>query len=185
MSISVREMKLEDSEGIVDYFLKADPEFITGMGAYPEKLPERDKWLEILHSEFRKPYREKSFYYIIWVYDHKPVGHSNINDIIYGQDARMHLHLWHTDVRSKGLGLQFLSQTIPYYFKNFRLKKINCDPYALNPAPFKTLEKVGFEFIKEYETTPGWINFHQTVKHYELSRERFEAFSRINHKFEQ
>ena len=118
MRVSVREMMLEDSEGIVDYFLKADPGFILGMGAYPEKLPERNRWLEIIASEYYKPYDQKKFYYIIWLLDEIPVGHSNISDIIFGKEARMHLHLWPSDARRKGLGYQFLTRTIPFYFKN-------------------------------------------------------------------
>jgi len=35
------------------------------------------------------------------------------------------------------------------------------------------MEKLGFEFIKEYITVPGWINFEQSVKHWELTLEKF------------
>lgn len=173
MQISVREMLLSDAGLIADYFLSADPEFITGMGAYPEKLPERNNWLNLLHEEYHKPYKKKNFYYIIWLLDNDPIGHSNINGITFGNETRMHLHIWKTNNRTKGLGYEFLRKSIPFYFKNFQLKKLVCEPYARNPAPLKTMEKVGFKFIKEYETTPGWINFHQKVKRYEMNRSDF------------
>ena len=44
------------------------------------------------------------------------------------------------------------------------------EPYAQNPAPNRILSKVGFELIKTYDTTPGWISLHQTVNLWELSR---------------
>jgi RimJ/RimL family protein N-acetyltransferase len=82
----------------------------------------------------------------------------------------MHLHLWEQKIRRKGLGVDFLRQTIPYYFKNFHLEKLICEPYSKNVAPNKVLEKVGFEFVRSYDTTPGWINFHQTVNRYQLTK---------------
>ena len=43
-----------------------------------------------------------------------------------------------------------------------------------NIASQKVLSKVGFEFIREYETTPGWINLHQKVRRYVMTKDRFE-----------
>ena len=45
----------------------------------------------------------------------------------------------------------------------FNLLKLFSQPYALNPAPNRTLQKVGFKYLKTYETTPSWINFRQPV----------------------
>lgn len=53
------------------------------------------------------------------------------------------------------------------------MKKLYCELYALNPAPNKTLEKVGFTFIKEHITVPGLLNFEQPVKLWELSYDYF------------
>ena len=41
MKISVREMKENDIEQIVEYFTNATPEFLIGMGADPNKLPSK------------------------------------------------------------------------------------------------------------------------------------------------
>jgi RimJ/RimL family protein N-acetyltransferase len=64
--------------------------------------------------------------------------------------------------------------TLPLFFERLQLKKLYCEPYALNSAPNKSLEKVGFEFIKEYITIPGSLNFEQPVKRWELSYEKFQ-----------
>ena len=93
----------------------------------------------------------------------------------------MHLHLWESNRRQKGLGLQFLKQTIPYYFENFDLEKLICEPRAENIAPNKTLRKSGFELVRTYETTPGWINFHQTVNRYEFKKEQWSKTSNFSH----
>ena len=173
MRLSVREMKMSDCALVVDYFVNATPEYILGMGAYPDKLPERQKWIKKLELGFDVPIKEKEFYFIIWQIDNIPVGHSTLNEIKYGHEARMHLHIWTESIRRQGYAAQFLAMTIPFYFDIFHLQKIICEPYALNPAPLNTLKKVGFEFIETHETTPGWINFEQSVNRFELDRTHF------------
>jgi len=175
-------MEKSDIKSIVDYFIDADPDFLMSLGVDKSKLPKKIQWIKKLNKEFEKPIEKKEFYYIIWLIDNKPVGHSNINKIDFGQTATMHLHLWKDQKRKKGLGPEFLKLTIPFYFKNFELEKLICEPYAQNIAPNKVLKKTGFEFIKEYETIPGWINFHQSVCRYEMSKERFEIVKNGTHK---
>lgn len=173
MKLTVRELKLSDIEKIVDYFVKSDKVFLIKMGADKSKLPKREEWIKKLEFEYNKPYNKKEFYYIIWLIDNKPVGHSNINKIEFGKDATMHLHLWKNDIRKRGLGSEFLNLSLPYYFKKFELEKIICEPYSKNIAPNKVLEKIGFDLVRTYETIPGWINFQQKVNRFELKKINF------------
>ena len=162
-----------DIEFVVDYFINADTEFLRGMGADKNKLPQRDVWINSIRDELNKPYKNKNLYYIIWLLDGQPVGHSNINHIAFGKTATMHLHLWKSNKRKSGLGSQFMKKCIPYYFKNFELESVICEPYAENPAPNKVLPKLGFIFKHSYLTTPGAICFPQMVNSYELTKEQF------------
>ena len=174
-NLSVREAEENDYQNIVDYFVKADLLFLNGMGVDPVKLPTREQWLKSLADNHKKSNENKSIYYIIWVLDNDPIGHSNINKIIFGEEAYMHLHMWRGDTRQKGIGLEFMKMSIPYYFKNFHLKKLYCEPYALNPAPNKTLKKLGFDFIKQYETIPGLISFPQSVNKWCLDVDKYQS----------
>lgn len=171
MNISVRESTASDIEHIVDYFVNADALFLKGMGADKALLPERAHWIQKLQVEFSKPYEEKNYLYFIWMLDGKAIGHSNVNNIKFGESATMHLHLWERVKRKSGLGFQFIQLTIPHYFEKLQLKKIICEPYAENTAPNKTLKKLGFEFVRAYETIPGPISFQQVVNRYELKKE--------------
>jgi hypothetical protein len=45
----------------------------------------------------------------------------------------------------------------------------------LNPAPNRTLERVGFSFVRQYIGVPGSINFEQEVSLWEMSRDMFDA----------
>lgn len=118
------------------------------------------------------PYNEKKAYALIWEADGKAIGHTNVNPINYGKEAYMHIHIWYEEERKKGYGLNLINMSLPYYFKNLNLERVLCEPYALNAAPNKTLEKAGFSFVKEYITIPGSITFEQPVKQWKMLRHK-------------
>jgi len=172
--LSVREMQESDIELITQYWLQADPSFLTGMGVDLSKVPLKGEWIQMLKEQLSQPIEEKKSYCIIWLDGGIPIGHSNVNKIKFGEEAYMHLHLWKISKRKKGFGSDLVRKTLPYFFEKLKLKKLYCEPFALNPAPNKTLEKIGFSFEKEYLTTPGWLNFEQPVKRWVLNREQYE-----------
>jgi len=167
----VREMTEDDAPSIVNYFLKSDRQFLTEMGVDREKLPPAEQWINLILDNFNRPVPQKEFYYLIWDLDGSPIGHSNINKIIIGKEAYMHLHLWQSGLRYRGLGTGYVRESVSIYFEKFNLKTIYSEPYALNPAPNKVLENVGFKFVKTYKTNPGWINFYQPVNRWILTRD--------------
>jgi [ribosomal protein S5]-alanine N-acetyltransferase len=173
--LSVREIETTDFESIVDYFLLADESFLLAMGVDVSKLPRREEWLKLLTDEFEQPIEKKKFYYIIWLLNDKPVGHSNINKIIFGEEAYMHLHMWHSEKRQKGIGLAFMKMCLGIYFNKFELKKLFCEPYAKNPSPNKTLERLGFDCIAQLDTTPGWLNFFQTINRWCMDLSKYKT----------
>jgi len=176
MNLAVREIELVDIPRVVDYWMNASDEFLIGMGVDLSKMPSRDALTQMLKSQIALPYNQKQSYALIWLVNNQAVGHSNVNNIKYGEIATMHLHLWTSDLRQKGIGTQLVKLGIPFFFKNLKLDILICEPYAQNSAPNKTLLKVGFEFIKTYETIPGSLNFLQEVNQYKLTKKSFENF---------
>lgn len=172
--LTVREIREKDIEPIIEYWLDSSSSFMRSMGVDISKIPGEEQWREMLSEQIDQSYKEKKSYCIIWEVDDRAVGHSNINKIIFGEEAYMHLHIWYEDIRKKGFGVSFVKLTIPWFFEKYQLKNLYCEPYALNPAPNKTLEKIGFEFVKEYATTPGWLNFEQPVKLWMMSYNNFK-----------
>jgi RimJ/RimL family protein N-acetyltransferase len=171
---SVREIQETDIELLTQYWLSADPAFLTYMGVDLNKMPSKEVWIKMLSEQLAQPYPGKKSYCIIWLFDNKPIGHCNVNKIKFGNEAYMHLHMWNSDLRKKGMGTELVKMSLPYFFKNLKLKTIYCEPYALNPAPNQTLEKAGFAFVKEFTTIPGFLNFEQPVKHWALTYEQFK-----------
>lgn len=170
--LSVREIQQEDIDLIIAYWLESDRAFMEGMGVDMDKMPSRKEWNDMLQAQLRTPFDKKKSYAMIWLYDNKPIGHCNINKIVWQQEAHMHLHLWNKDVRQQGMGTELVNMTVPHFFEKFGLKTLYCEPYALNPAPNKTLAKAGFELVRTYTTIPGMLHFEQQVNLWQISLEK-------------
>lgn len=169
-ALQVREMQHSDAALLIQYWLNADAAYLHTMGVDVKKMLTAPKWTTLLIEALTQPYSEKKACYIIWLLNGRPIGHCNVNKIIFGEEAYMHLHIWYAHERKLGLGTRFIKLSLPYFIDHLQLKKICCQPYALNVSPNKTLEKAGFTFIKHFITTPGMLNFEQPVNHWEVKR---------------
>ncbi|WP_204281986.1 GNAT family N-acetyltransferase [Pontibacter burrus] len=172
--LSLRELETKDIPLLADYWLNAEPDFLIGMGVDLAKLPNREEWAAMLTQQLSLPVNERKSYALIWEEDNTPVGHSNVNKIVFGDSAYMHLHLWQPALRQRGVGTELVKKSLPFYFEKLQLKTLYCEPYAHNPAPNKTLAKTGFEFVKRHTTIPGTINFEQEVNLWQLTHAQYE-----------
>jgi len=173
LNLAVREIQKKDIDLIADYWLKSESDFLIQMGVDLNKIPTRVDLRLMLTEQINTSLLDKNSYALIWEFYDKQIGHTNVNNIEYGKIATMHLHLWNSTTRNKGIGTELIRMSLPFYFKRLKIKKLICEPYALNSAPNKTLKKVGFKFVKKYLTTPGALNFEQVVNRWELTQERF------------
>ena len=172
--IEVREVTKQDIKLVADYWLTSDRDFLISMGVDINKLPTREGLTNMLLSQIKTPDNEKASLALILEINGIPAGHCNVNPINYGQDATLHLHIWNSKNRQKGLGTKMVLKSLPVFFDRLDIQTLWCEPYALNSAPNKTLEMIGFEFIKKYVTVPGTINFEQEVNRYKLTKEKFQ-----------
>ena len=100
-----------------------------------------------------------------------PIGFSTADKIDIGKQAFMHLHIFAPDRRGQGFGAALVRQTAQIYFDTLRIDELYCEPYALNAAPNRTLQKAGFTYVMTHETVPGPLNFLQPVNRWMLRRE--------------
>ncbi|MCB0802814.1 MAG: GNAT family N-acetyltransferase [Flavobacteriales bacterium] len=170
--LSVREMQLFDIHHVVDYWLNADQTYLVGMGVDLNKMPEREDLVAYLTEQISLPYLNKSSYALIWELNQIPVGHCNVDKIDYGNSAALHLHFWNIENRRMRQGTPFLKLSLPYFFKNLKLKSIYSEPFFQNVAPHSVLAQAGFECEQEYITTPGSLNFEQKVKRWVIESEK-------------
>ena len=160
---------------LMAYWFTSAPEYLIGMGVEISKMPQKEAFKEMLLQQIATPLKDKKAYAIIWECNDQAVGHCNINNITFGEEAHMHLHLWNKEKRQKGMGTIFIEKSLPLFFENYELKRLYCEPYAENLAPNKALEKVGFTFEKRYRTVPGSINFEQEVNQWLLTKKHLKV----------
>lgn len=175
MHLQTRELTEEDIPLIADYWLISPDEHLISMGVDLDKLPSRAGFTQMLQSQLALPVEKRQSYALIWEVDGESIGHTNVNQIEFGVEAHMHLHIWKVEFRRKGIGAELVRQALPLFFERLQLQKLICEPYAENPGPNRTLEKVGFSFVKKHRTIPGSINFEQEVNRWELTREACEV----------
>jgi len=169
-NLSARPIALGDVEHLCDYWSNAGDQFLRGMGADPQKMPPREQFRQMLTHQVSLDFKDKQSFATIWELDGQPIGHCNVNKIIFGKEAYMHLHLWNQANRKSGMGQQLVKLSLPWFFDKLQLETLYCEPYALNPAPNKTFEKAGFEFVRSYICIPGTINFEQEVNLWRMER---------------
>jgi RimJ/RimL family protein N-acetyltransferase len=173
MNLEVREMTLEEVELVIDYFHDAAPEFLENMGVDPSRLPGRAEWRQLFEQDYARPIEQRRSFLILWSMEHAPIGFSTVDLLKYGQQARMHLHVFRPELRHSGFGTACVRQSLAIYFDVLKLERLICEPNAFNTAPNRTLQKAGFRYVKTYMTVPGRINFHQPVTQWVIERDGF------------
>ena len=170
MTLTVREMRLEEADLIVDYFHGSTPEHLELLGVDPTRLPPPERWREIFGRQYEQPLERRELMLVIWEEDGAPRGFSTADRIRFGEQAHMHLHVVDPQRRDSGLGTECVRQTVDLYFERLRLRRLFCEPNAFNVAPNRTLQRAGFKYVKTEMTVPGWLNFHQAVTRWVMER---------------
>ena len=172
MALVIREMALDEVGLIIDYFHGAPPEHLEALGVDPTRLPTRQTWRERYVEEYGKPIQDRSTLLVIWQLDGVGIGFSTSDKIVYGEEAHMHLHVLEPQRRRAGIGSACVRETVGLYFNALRLKRLFCEPNAFNVAPNRTLQSVGFRYVKTHKTVPGPLNYHQAVTRWVLESDR-------------
>jgi RimJ/RimL family protein N-acetyltransferase len=154
----------------IRYFHEASDDHLTILGVDRTLLPEPNDWLAFHERDYARPLSERENYGVLWELDHRTVGFSTLDRIVFGDQAFMHLHIVDEPNRRRGLGTEFVKRSADVYFRVFHLQRLYCEPNALNVAPNRTLQRAGFIYLFSHETVPGAINFRQVTTRWLLPR---------------
>jgi RimJ/RimL family protein N-acetyltransferase len=171
-AITVREMAPQDVDIRIRYFHDAPDEYLGLLGVERALLPRQDAWRDSYQMDYERPLPERENYALLWELDDEPVGFSTLDRISYGNHAFMHLHITQEPKRRRGLGTQFVVKSTNVYFDMFELKRLYCEPNALNVAPNRTLQRAGFTYLFSHDVVPGPINLRQVTTRWVLERHR-------------
>lgn len=143
--LSVRELCKEDIPNILNYWFNKKDTELSLIGIDKVKMGTRESWLEMLENILNTPIENAHSWYLIWQVDDKAIGYSTLRNISQNNLADIHLHIWESGVRRKGYGAKLFAMSVVEFYKLFNFKLMLCEPHAQNPAPNKTLSKIGFK----------------------------------------
>jgi RimJ/RimL family protein N-acetyltransferase len=172
---AVQEMALDEVGIVIDYFHGATPEHLELLGVDPTRLPPPPVWRERYVQEYAKAIEQRATLLVIWKSGNQPIGFSSADKIVFGRQANMHLHVLRPEDRNSGFGTACVAQTAELYFNALKLERLFCEPNAFNVAPNRTLQRVGFRYVKTHNTVPGPLNFHQAVTRWVLERQQIKS----------
>jgi RimJ/RimL family protein N-acetyltransferase len=166
--LRVREMRLSEVGIRIDYFHDSSDDHLRTLGVDRERLPSRTAWHELYEADFARPVQDRDSYLLAWEVDTEIVGFSSTDQITFGEQAFMHLHILETHHRQSGMGTQFVRRSAALYFRVLELQQLYCQPNAFNVAPNRTCQRAGFRYVFTKQLTPSPINFHQPVTRWVL-----------------
>ncbi len=169
-TLIVKEMEPDQTNLRIDYFHNASADYLERLGVDPQKLPSRAEWQESLEEDFTRPLHQRKSFNLVWLLDDHPVGMSSIDQLDFGEQGMMHLHIFDSKNRRQGMGTEAIKKSTKLYFQLLDLRRIFCQPNAYNSAPHRALQKAGFDYVETIETIPGPINFFQPVTRWKLDR---------------
>lgn len=170
MPLTVREMTLDETDMVSNYFHTSTVEHLETLGVDPSRLFTRAAWRERYAQDYARPRAERAFMAVVWLEDQTPVGFSTADKIVFGQRANMHLHVLDPERRNSGIGARCVRLSVDLYFDTLQLKSLFCEPNAFNVAPNRTMQAAGFRYVKTHMTVPGPLNFHQPVTRWVIER---------------
>ncbi|WP_420451749.1 GNAT family N-acetyltransferase [Ilumatobacter sp.] len=163
-------MTVDDASMRIRYFHDASDEFLVRLGVDRALLPDPADWLEWYRTDFERPIPERQSYGVMWMVEADVVGWSNVDHIEFGRQAFMHLHIADEHNRATGHGSRFVALGLRELFNVLQLDRLYCEPNALNAAPNRTLQRVGFTYEFSHVATPGSINFKQVTTRWRIDR---------------
>jgi RimJ/RimL family protein N-acetyltransferase len=156
--LSVREMRLDDVDLRIDYFLGADPEFLRWMGVNPALLPGRAQWRQQYAADYARPREHRRLFGLVLELDGAPVGFSNVGLLDDEASALVHFHLVDPALRGRGLGTRFLRLATRSYFAGFGFDHLYYEPNAFNTPSNRMAQAAGYRYLFTHLTTPGPIH---------------------------
>jgi RimJ/RimL family protein N-acetyltransferase len=166
----VREMLLSEVDIRIGYFHDAADDHLRMLGVDRALLPSRRAWREFYEADFARPIPDRENYTLVWELDGRVVGFGSTDQITFGEQAFMHLHIIDCADRGTGMGTEFVRLSAAMYFCVLDLRRLYCQPNAFNVAPNRTLQRAGFRYEFTKHMQPSAINFPQPITRWVLDR---------------
>lgn len=173
--LTVRDLRLDEVDVRLGYFHHATDEYLHRLGVDRARLPAPSAWRAQYEEDFRRPIEQRETWAVAWEADGDLVGFSSVDQISFGREAFLHLHILDSGRRHAGLGAGLVRLSAQRFFEVLELDRLFSEPNAFNVAPNRTLQRAGFRYLFTHETTPSPLNFPQVATRWVLDREDLET----------
>ncbi len=124
MKLVVRQMSLSEMEIRIDYFHAAPKSYLEMLGVDPASLPSTADWLAQYERDVALPIERQSTVQLLWLGDDQPIGFSSADQIEFGVQANMHLHILEARNRKASIGAHCVRLSAALYFKLLNLQRL-------------------------------------------------------------
>lgn len=139
--VSVRVFQHEDIAPLVDYWTGSTEEFWRLRGVDKAKLKSRDQFIAAYEELFESKGGVPSIATILL--RGQAVGVHSLTDIVPGDSAVFHAHIWHEENRHRGIAVYSYLKGSEFFFNTLGLKKIIFKTPKLNLGANRLKEKIG------------------------------------------
>src|SRR5262245_46741470 len=133
MQLMVRPWVQNDIPEIVRYWMTISDADAERMGCDLSRFPSSEEYQRILGEQVQAPPETATAFYSMWVVSGQTIGFASLKNICFGIRGEMHLHIWNTDQRGKGIGGRLFCMSAIDFFERFKVSEIICEPGASNP----------------------------------------------------
>lgn len=148
--VSLSEITYQDVKLLMSYWYDSPEDFVKGMSVNRQGMPEREVFTKKLHEKIDACQRNpniKSNYLAIKL-DSKTIGVHSLSDILDGESAVFHAHIFEQQLRGKGIGKISYLKAFGIFFKRFNLETLEFKTPIVNTASNKLKQSLGIEAVE-------------------------------------
>jgi hypothetical protein len=170
--VKIRDMESKDILPFKNYWYRSPEDFIRRMGVDPDKMLPESEFENSLNNVIAKNTTNivSKLEFLTIELDGHPVGTHSVGDLIEGETAIFHAHLWKPEARGIGLCTYTYPRAAEIFMNRFKLQNLLFKTPIVNKAANRIKEKLGIaasgEEVLDYSFMfPGTI-----ARVYSLSR---------------
>jgi hypothetical protein len=171
--VKLRDLEENDIPLFLNYWYKSPEAFLRGMGVDPNKMLPPHEFETSLRATLEKNVQEakSKMPFLTIELDGRAVGSHSIGDLVEGDTAVFHAHVWDQSARRIGLCTYTYPRAAMIFMDRFSLKELLFKTPSLNPGANRIKQKLGIECTGEESISYPFMLPNLTARVYRLSRE--------------
>lgn len=171
-TITVRDLEVADLPQVMDYWFRSPPGFLEGMGVDMAKLQsEAEMFANIKNRlDHNRTLAVSKLFALAILSDGVAIGVHTLVPFTEGDSGILHAHLWKTESRGRGIGVQSYPLACRIFIERFSLQRIIFKTPVQNIGAIRMKEKLGIREVGVESVDFGIIKKDTMSRVFELTR---------------